>query len=476
MLLERGNVWTGPGRIDVKSGRSADERSVIGSYGDGPQRPLLRTGSAPGMRIWRNIRYAAVIGLAFRAHERDPNDPDFVGFDAVDSVAGFNAYADDEASPNATILIEDSTFSFYSNNVVQGMSPTEDFIVRRCQFMNNYSTTTHAQGLYTKGASILLEENLFDHNGWYQQSYVQLNDRAEGQATFYNHNTYFTNTHDSIFRRNLFVRASSIGNKFTANPEGGTNEIKAENVLLDNNLYVEGELGVSAGGNTDHGDGHRFRDFRIINNVLLHIGRARPTNRSLGWGIEARDWDGGVVAYNHIGPYGGPEVGNIYALGVQGHARNVDIIGNVIYGLDSRRFAVHIDEDPKEEITFSQNQLQLGGTEMRLVESDHLAPGTFSNNTYYTDSNTPPFNAGGNAGDFAAWQAASGDLDSSFEELSYLDAGRTVESYMTSLGADPSLPAFIAEAKNQSKQNWRPVYTAAAVNSYIRAGYAPREP
>ncbi len=476
MLLKRGEIWTVSSRIDVKSGRSPSERSVIGAYGSAPDRPLVRTGTVNGLRFWKNIRYAAVVGVAFRAHERDPDDPAFIGFDNVASVSGFWSYADDNVAPNATILIEDSSFSFYSNNVVQGVSASEDIVVRRCQIANNYSTTTHAQGMYTKGASVLLEENVFDHNGWYKQSYVQLNDQAEGQATYYNHNTYFTNTRNTIFRRNVFLRASSIGSKFTANPPGMTDEVMVENLLLDNNLYVDGEVGVSAGGNTDNDDGYRWRNILLMHNVLLDIGRSRPTNRTLGWGMEVRDWDGGAVSYNYFGPYGNAQVTNIYALGLQGHTRGVDVIGNVMHGLDSTRYAVVIDGHPKEQIVFSQNQLQFGGSQMRLIDSEYLASGTFSDNTYYADNTSSPFRADGNGGDFAAWQAAVGDVGSSFESLSYDDPGRTVESYMASQGKEASLEAFITEAKAQSKQNWRPAYTAAAVNAYVRLGYVVSAP
>ncbi|MHC4404175.1 MAG: hypothetical protein ACYTG0_31360 [Planctomycetota bacterium] len=57
------------------------------------------------------------------------------------------------------------------------------------------------------------------------------------------------------------------------------------------------------------------------------------------------------------------------------------------------------------------------------------------------------------------------------EQISYADLGRSVESYMASLGLTLSLDAFIKEAKKQSERNWRPQFTAGAVDDYIRAGY-----
>jgi len=192
--------------------------------------------------------------------------------------------------------------------------------------------------------------------------------------------------------------------------------------------------------------------------------------------MEVKDWDGGAVSFNYFGPYGNASVGNIYALSVQGHTRNVDIIGNVIHGLRSARYAVNIDGDPKEQIVFSQNQLQLGGTQMRLIDSDYLDAMTFSNNSYYTDNDSGPFRVGGDRVDFAAWQAAVGDPGSSFEHRAYSDPGRTVESYMATQGGEATLQAFIDAAKSQSKQSWRPAFTAAAVNDYVRQGYEPGAP
>ena len=54
-------------------------------------------------------------------------------------------------------------------------------------------------------ASVLLEENIFDHNGWYVQQPDNTNNNSEGgQATMFNHNTYFSDSSDTISRRNIF--------------------------------------------------------------------------------------------------------------------------------------------------------------------------------------------------------------------------------------------------------------------------------
>ena len=185
--------------------------------------------------------------------------------------------------------------------------------------------------------------------------------------------------HETIYRRNLILRASSIGSKFTANPTGGTDQVMTSNLLIDNNLYVEGELGIGAGGNTDNNNGHRWKNILITKNVLFSLGRSRPTNRALGWGTGVNDWDGGKVLSNVLATYGSAQVPNIYAISVKGHTRNVQLTDNLVHGLNSSsRHAVIFDSAPKSGITFSGNELQFAGMQMLFKASRrrwlHLLP------------------------------------------------------------------------------------------------------
>jgi hypothetical protein len=44
------------------------------------------------------------------------------------------------------------------------------------------------------------------------------------------------------------------------------------------------------------------------------------------------------------------------------------------------------------------------------------------------------------------------------------------------LELDSAFSPFLAEAALQSRYNWRPAYTAAAVIEHIREGFRPKEP
>lgn len=60
--------------------------------------------------------------------------------------------------------------------------------------------------------------------------------------------------------------------------------------------------------------------------------------------------------------------------------------------------------------------------------------------------------------------------------VGYPDPTRSVATYNASLGGTASLDAFLTECRLQSKDNWRPAYTAAEVNRYIRQGFGMVNP
>jgi len=54
----------------------------------------------------------------------------------------------------------------------------------------------------------------------------------------------------------------------------------------------------------------------------------------------------------------------------------------------------------------------------------------------------------------------------------FFDPTRDVASYMSAIGEPGELEDFLREARRQSKTQWQPEYTAAAVNAYMRAGFS----
>jgi hypothetical protein len=270
----------------------------------------------------------------------------------------------------------------------------------------------------------------------------------------------------------MFLRASSIGNKWTAN----SGPASARNLVMDNNLYVEGEIGISIGGNTL--GPLRFQNVALTNNVFLDLGRGRPTLRSLGWGIDVIDWDGGRVAGNILAQRELKDVHNVYLLSVKasdgsGACRNVAVTDNVFLGgpVDF----VH-NADRLDGVSFTRNTLLMPSTGSPLIRAaGNLAGCTFSDNTY---SFEPPaedgFRLDGKGITFAEWTRRTDDKGSVAEPVPPPDPIPTIDAYMAHLGLEPNPDAFIKEARQQSKGNWRRQFTASAVNDWVRQRFGRR--
>ena len=286
------------------------------------------------------------------------------------------------------LLVEGCHFE-YGELVVQSIvddAPYEDVEVRRNVVERAYHRDTclegdpngnsafRPSGLYSSHAHRLtIEGNLFDHNGW----------NPEGEptacATIYNHNLYVNGT-DMVIRDNLLARASSIHIKLRSDATGDM-----EGLLVDNNFFVEGEIGVSLGGNSN--EPYRFVDGELRGNVLTDIGRSQPTGRTLAWGIDITDNDGLTIADNLILNNRAPGVGNAYGLNIGGGTgRQYQVENNLFWRLQSR--AIRVTGDPGHmAIAVTDNTVvdpEFGG---RLVDfSGSFAGYAFAGNDYYSSA------------------------------------------------------------------------------------------
>jgi len=474
ILLKRGDSWDRSSSIWLRAGRSVAEKAVLAAYGSGSDRPLVKNGGL----VLSKASYAAVVGIHFAATRRNPASPDFVGFDNVTNVSGFNLLSGYNGTVVGGVLIEDCWFDWFAGNVVQSAPDhggvfLTDIIIRRNVITDNYSTMSHSQGLFSAWASILLEENVFDHNGWYQQG--SGNTQADGMATMFNHNTYFAETADTLFRNNIFSRAASCGTKFTSNTSSGVNQELSWDVWLDDNFYVEGEVGISMGGNDDQDNGPRWRNIHVTNNVMTHIGRSHPTGRSLGWGLDIDDWDAGLVQGNIFTTWGDADtLRNTYAINAQGHTTNVTYQGNIAYNIVCGSSLVKFGNGAIHHgTTFVGNALQTDYAG-RLLAYDMGNNTLFADNAFSSAADpTRWFSVGGqNYSTLDDYRAATGDTTSVAAEPAYVDPDRTLETYLASLGYATDMDSFAAELRQQSKAHWRPELTAHAINNYFRAGFA----
>jgi len=420
ILLKKGDEWVIDKRLGSLSGRSATEPMVMTSYSsESDQRPLIKTGIVDGFKTTGSLRFFSMIGLEFYAHQRDPNSVDFVGWDNVGDAKGFTSFAGQNNPQSAeAIVLEDNLFNFYAGNIVfTGKGGHKDLVIRRNQILNAYSPSAHAQGLFIYDSNVLLEENLLDHNGWFQQQY-EGKGKAEGQATMFNHNAYLVHLKNSVIVKNIISRASSMGIKFTSNSDKttGINTIESYNILIDNNLIIEGEIGLSLGGNNDFNNGYRWKNINVLNNTFLNIGHSQPTMRTLAWSIEANDWDGGAILGNYILFNDNLDVKNVKGVIVKGLSRNITVDANVMYQINAKdgRHVFLKGEEGLEGVAVSRNYI------------DYL-------------------------------------YDSSSAE--------NISTYMALQGEEQSLHSFIAKVKGLSKGNWDKAYTAERVNEFLKAQF-----
>lgn len=488
VLLKRGDQWRDVA-LSARNGRSASEPFVIGAYGDDSARPLI-FGRTARMSVGgpnSGVSHAVVLSLDLYCSFIDPTSPDY-GVDEKtedrerNKTSAGMQIATGPRAPMENVLVEDCLFRFCGLSCVNFGGIQRNVVFRRNVVLDKYPVHGHTMGMWGAYATVLVEECIFDHNGWLLQN-VPKNQGKPGRAIPLSHNTYCTGMNSTVFRGNTFLRAASIGNKWTANQGVGS----ARNIVIDNNLYVDGEIGISMGGNQP--GPLRWKNMRITNNVMLDMGRSRPTGRTLGWYVDATDWDGGLIANNLFLHQHSPEVRNVYAISVgsidakgtyQGkgvHCRNVTIRDNIIHGLESGGQMIRVaGGELLENVVFSGNQVQLPGLEQPLVLIDKLGGVKFEDNTYFSDGEPGELFTVGRRADreelgFDGWVKKSGETGARFEKTPFADPDRSIETYIQSLGLAPSIDTLIREVRKQRKGHWRKEFTAGVINEWIRAGF-----
>ena len=299
ILLKRGDVWNAGFVEWKKSGRSKTAPMIIGAYGPlSSDRPEITTFTT---------RYG-------------PDHPaDNFSFTAITSIkmsGGLSRQINGDS-----FLIEDCLFPKGPGNgvVIQGYGLT-NVTLRRSVIEGRYSATTaHVQGLYSSSTNnFLVEENVFDHNGWAE-------DKGDyGLATSYNHNTYFdVSVTNPVMRYNISTRASSKG--FQAGGGG----------LIEGNLSVRDPIGIEP----SRAESYKPDGFASIirRNVVLDGWDSKTTGRT-AWGIRLNNVSQSLVESNIIANVDPSSAGRaaIYfdsevKSGVTLRVRNVTVKNNIIH-------------------------------------------------------------------------------------------------------------------------------------------------
>lgn len=471
VLLKRGDTFYKT--LTPITGKSLDQPFLYSSYGTSNQLPLIKTGSNAGVfHCCDPLEHFWIVGLSFYAQTRDPNNPEYEG-DAGNRGIYLETIRGRKLN---NILIEGNTISYYKENVIQSFNGTgivTDIKVRRNMFLDGYNVSgelNNSVGLFVQNVDgFLLEENIFDHNGWLIPSYgnSEGQDKSDGQATQFSHNTYFVDNKNVIFRNNSFNRPSSNATKWVSTAIG-----KTQNILIENNLFNDCEIAVSMGSNYPI-TSHRFKGIEIKNNVIVDQGLSDLTKRQLSWGLDVHGWDGGTFNNNIITSQQ-TDTRSGFGVRIAGKTRGVTIGGNIFYDLQDRRGILISDKGTYENILLTQNSFVYDDNFKRFVR---LEIGDFSeltldrNNYFDADNISRPFVILDVDYEYDEWKTQFPNENPTVDLPDYPDPTRDLDRYINEVLGLPNRDAYYTELRNQSIFNWRQAYTGDAIVSWIEKGF-----
>jgi hypothetical protein len=444
MLLKKGDTWVSEsiGSWGI-SGRSPGEPSLLSSYGVG-ERPTIAYPDGTGLSYNGSTTQhdIAIVGIRFALASNPPKE----------SIRWLGSVTN--------LLIEDCLMECPVIFQAARFGEIKNIALRRSLILDAFNPVK-CQGLFIQRTSgILLEENVFDNNGYLDQS------GTIGGSLIVNHNVYVQkDCEDFTAKGNISMRAPSHGLQARV---GG---------LVDNNLFINDAMALVVG----NGKGVS----KVINNVVLDgkdIPRSGATTLYRAWGIELTDVhaengalvEGNIIAYENSGqpfPIG---------MFLSNNVHNALLTKNIVYGW---RRPFQLNSFPGTNLTeigVVNNIFQTVDTDREILEVRHSLNLplfiNFSGNVYFGTAQPQSkwfFVDAANYLDPAAWQGFSGETDARMEQAQFVDSTRTILTYQTSLGYPATFQSFIEEVRKQSKDTWRPEFSAPVINDYFRAGFTP---
>jgi hypothetical protein len=455
VLLKRGDTFFERVSINL-SGRSPSEPFVLGAYGTGP-RPKIHSG-LQGAIIANLKNHIAIFDLDLRAQlwtggqvER-PTAISFMNSSHV-TIEG--------------VKIE----NFHTGIVIQnccGNARISGIRLRRNSVLGSYTThtDTHAGGLYLAGADqSLIAENTFDHNGWNE-------DVPGAGTTIFRRNGYFQDDNsDLIFKGNISARAASDSIQMRSGGWAFNNSFFKNGGL--SLLFARAPVGIPP---------TNIR--RIEHNVIIGSRNINSTNLH-GWGMRIQSAQNTVVNGNIVKDVGSEATSIISGITLTSGTTDVapatgtQVIGNKIYNwantTDPNSSALNLEHAIDTVVEGNDFVMPDGG--LAIVHGRYTTGTVLTQNRHYSTNALPFLHVvypNFNLLSFASWIALLNETQSTFALPVYPDPDRDAGTYMAYLGYGPSqqnLESFLTEVRLQSKENWRPQFTADAFNAYIRQGF-----
>lgn len=458
LLLKRGDAWVETFGGWQPYGRSEAERMVVGAYGEGP-RPLIKCGGNDGWKALKNeIAHLIITDLDFLAHTRDPSHS---SFDPSMTNAGFSIVG------GATdVTIEGCRFRLFGTGLViqsfDGNYP-EDMRIRRNVVADSYSTNSHSQGIFALGTRrMLLEENVFDRNGWHPSI-------PEAEPTMFNHNAYLhasagNSMIDLVVRGNVFANASSFGLKVVTSASGGQ-----QNPMVERNVLVGNGNGFTHGSGEDYG----ILGSTVRQNVFLDIGRnINGTPQAYGIDVgSCRDVTvtGNLFAHKEF-------AGTTFCvnLDVGGPHENVTVAQNIAYGWNGA--VIRVSSSDVTKVAVSENTI-IDWHEKHEIQI--LAPGaqagvSYRDNRYRSTMPEPEwFRADGREMSLSEWVSYTHALgETKLAEVRFKEPSRDLALYDRATGGSGSKEQFLARLRISERSNWNDDLTGTEISAYMLEGFA----
>ncbi|QOV90053.1 right-handed parallel beta-helix repeat-containing protein [Humisphaera borealis] len=431
LLFKRGETFSGNFGIWSKSGHSASEPLVIGSYGTG-SRAVINTGASYGLAI---------------GSKNPVNNLYIQGIKLIgDGVAVADGIA--VAGTINNMFMEDVEITKYVNNIVlqKYFGPVTNITVRRSIITDAFSRSSrNSQGLFAEGvAGLTLEENVFDHNGW-----------GNGKsATVYYHNAYVRSTTSGLVARgNVFSNGSSHG----LQARGGG--------IIENNVFINNATGLSFGLVNGSPVTPGGVTGRVVNNVFVdtHNIGGNPRGVAMEIGNVKR---GGTLISGNVIANGDPLAklpaitlavgsGNDNASQAVG-INDLTISNNVVYNWSigfwvNAGMAPGTGQKALNNLNVSNNHFQNIATYNAIIRSSMA--GSYSNNFFTTKVlNKAATNPGGIR-----------------KTITYVDASRTPGK---SVGGTNQ--TYVSLARTLGKSAWNVSYLAKTIVDYMKAGFTAK--
>lgn len=260
LLLKRGDTWTGPFPGWTKGGASADRPMVLGAYDTGARPTIATSGSSGFHTAASGISHLVIQGIRITAAQRDPTSTAYDASAATRVGIGLSVVAG-----GADVLIEDCLISHFATNVAIQNGGASNVRLRRNVIVDAHARGSSAQGLFVdRVRGLLLEGNVFDHNGW--------NEAAGSRANIFSHNAYITASVSGVtIKGNIFANAASHGLQARSGGDILDNLFVANPLHLSYGL-VRGDGSPAAGGVSGVVNGNVFLGTRDIDGQVRGVG------------------------------------------------------------------------------------------------------------------------------------------------------------------------------------------------------------